>query len=479
MKSIQIGGKLRRLRQERHLTQAQMAAELGISPSSLNLIESNRRPVTARVLLQIADKLKIEIGSLGGAGDDERLTSDLMEALSDPVFEEHDVKVSDVRELVATLPSVGHALLALYRSHLLQDGSGAGELSGAGDAKSENSLAVLPSEEVSELIQQRLNHFPDLERAAEKLWQDNDIALHNLQPDLIRVLSQRFAVQVEIVPAERMPNLLRSYNPLTRRLALSEMLAPPARTFQLAHQIAFLAHRPQLEHLAGGKLTSPASEALARSALANYFAGAVMMPYGRFIEAARASRYDLDVLQARFGVSFEQACHRLTTLRRAGEEGIPFHLIRVDIAGNISKRFSASGIHMARFGAACPRWNVYDAFATPGMLRVAVSQMPEGQTYFCVARTISSGRQGAHRGGLPQRVEKLAIGLGCAVHHARNIVYADGLHLDDPQIVTPIGVSCRTCPRTNCPDRASPALAQKLEIDDNSRGLSPYMTAGT
>ncbi len=472
MRPIQIGGKLRRLRQERRLTQGQLAAELGISPSYLNLIESNRRPVTARVLLQIADKLKIDISSLGGTGDDERLTSELMEALSDPVFEEHDVKVSDVRELVATLPSVGHALVALYRSHLLNDGSAAGELSGSG----ENSLAVLPSEEVSELIQQRLNHFPELERAAEKLWQDNDVALHNLQPDLIRVLSQRFAVQVEIVPAERMPNLLRSYNPLTRRLQLSEMLAPSGRIFQLAHQIAFLAHRPQLELLAGGKLTSPASEALARSALANYFAGAVMMPYGRFIEAARASRYDLDILQARFGVSFEQACHRLTTLRRPNDEGIPFHLIRVDIAGNISKRFSASGIHMARFGAACPRWNVYDAFATPGMLRVAVSQMPEGQTYFCVARTISSGRQGAHRGGLPQRVEKLAIGLGCAVHHARSIVYADGLTLDDPKIVTPIGVSCRTCPRNDCLDRASPALAQKLEIDDNTRGVSPYMT---
>jgi predicted transcriptional regulator/transcriptional regulator with XRE-family HTH domain len=477
MKSVQIGGKLRRIRQERRLTQSQMAAELGISASYLNLIESNRRPVTARVLLEIADKLKIEIGTLA-AGDDERLTTDLMEALSDPVFEEHDVKVGDVRELVATLPSVGRVLLALYHAHRLNHGAAPGDLGVAADGKSDASLAVLPSEEVSELIQQRLNHFPELERAAEKLWAENDIALHNLQHDLIRVLAQRYAVQVEIVPAERMPNLLRSYNPLTRRLALSEMLAGPSRTFQLAHQIAMLAHRPQLEQLAGGRLTSPASDALARSALANYFAGAVMMPYGRFIEAARAARYDLDVLQARFSASFEQVCHRLTTLRRPGDEGIPLHLIRVDIAGNISKRFSASGIQMARFGAACPRWNVYDAFATPGMLRVAVSQMPDGQTFFCVARTISSPRQPVRRGGLPQRVENLAIGVGCAVRHARNIVYADGLHLDDPQIVTPIGVSCRTCPRTDCQDRASPALSQKLEIDDNRRGVSPFWTGG-
>ena len=473
MKALQIGGKLRRLRQDLRLNQAQMASELGISPSYLNLIESNRRPVTARVLLRLADKFRIEISSLSDV-DDQQLTSDLMEALGDPVFENEDVKASDVRELVGTLPAVGRAMLALYRSHHIKSRAGP-DRDGDADPGADTALAVLPSEEVTDFIQGRGNHFPELERVAEVLWQDNDIALHTLQHDLIRVLNQRFAVQVEIVPAERMPRHLRSYSPLTRRLELSEMLPLPSRTFQLAHQIAFLGHRQLLEKLsAGGKLTSPASDALARSALANYFAGAVMMPYGRFIEAARTSRYDLEVLQSRFGVSFEQACHRLTTLRRPGEEAIPFHLIRVDIAGNISKRFSASGIQMARFGAACPRWNVYDAFATPGMLRVQVSRMPDGQTFFCVARTIATARHGTHRGGLPQRVDRQAIGLGCAIGHARDIVYADGLHLEDAQIVTPIGVSCRICPRTDCHDRASPSLAQKLDIDENSRSHSPY-----
>lgn len=473
MKAMQIGGKLRRLRQERHLSQSQMAAELAISPSYLNLIESNRRPVTARVLLALADKFRVDISGLN-SDDDARLTSELMEALSDPIFEEHDVKVSDVRDLVATLPSVGRVLLALYRSHHAT-GGGDGTDS-AGMAPQETGLAALPSEEVTDFLQQRLNHFPDLEKAADALWQESGLALHTLHHDLVRVLSQRFAVQVEIVPAARIPGLLRNYNPLTRRLELSEMLPLPSRTFQLAHQIAFLAHRSLLEHLAaGGKLTSPASDALARSALANYFAAALMMPYDRFIEVARETRYDVEVLQSRFGVSYEQVCHRLTTLRRPGSEGIPFHLIRVDIAGNISKRFSASGIHIARFGAACPRWNVYDAFATPGMIRVQLSQMPDGQSFFCIARTISSAGHATKRGGLLQRVERLSIGLGCSVKHARDIVYADGLHLDDAQIVTPIGISCRTCPRTDCADRASPALAQRLDIDENRRGSSPYM----
>jgi len=452
-----------------------MAGELQISPSYLNLLESNRRPVTARVLLQLAEKFRLDIGELA-ASDDERLAAQLMEVLSDPIFEEHDVKASDVRELVASLPNLSRALLALYRSHQLKAPGEALGADGTSEGAIEQGLVVLPSEEVSEFIQQRGNHFPDLELAAEKLWQENGLALHTLQHDLVKLLSQRFAVQVEIVPEARMPGFLRRYNPLTRRLELSEMLAPSSRTFQIAHQIAFLSCRQKIEHLSvGGKLTSATSDALARSALANYLAAAIMMPYARFIEAARETRYDVEILQSRFSSSFEQVCHRLATLRRPGDEGVPFHLIRVDIAGNISKRFSASGIHMARFGAACPRWNVYDAFATPGMVRVQLSKMPDGQAFFCIARTIESARHTSVRGGLPQRVGRLAMGLGCGIHHAREIVYSDGLSLDDPQLVTPIGVSCRTCPRTDCADRASPSLSQRLDIDENSRGQSPYM----
>ena len=471
MRAVRIGGKLRRLRQERRLNQAQMAAELGISPSYLNLIESNQRPVTVNVLLRLAERFQVDLGTLGG-DDDARLTTDLMEALADPLFESDDVKSTDVRDLVSTLPSVAKALVTLYQAY--QRG-GAGSGAPSTDMEGEGQPGTLPSEEVTEFLQRRNNHLGELEDAAEALWLDNGLALHSLQQDLMRVLAQRFAVDVEIVAAASMPGILRHYNPLTRRLALSEMLPASSRTFQLAHQLAFLGHRREIETVvSGGKFSTQEADALARSALANYFAAAVMMPYMRYLDAARATRYDLDILQSRFGVSFEQACHRLTTLRRAGAEGIPFHLIRVDIAGNISKRFSASGIHIARFGAACPRWNVYDAFATPGMLRVQVSRMPEGATFFCVARTISTAGRQISRGGLPHRVGQLSIGLGCASHFSKDIVYADGLNLDDPQIVTPIGVSCRTCPRMDCSDRAMPSMAQRLEIDENRRGLSTY-----
>ena len=470
MRAVRIGGKLRRLRQERRFTQAQMAAELGISPSYLNLIDSNQRPVTVNVLLRLAERFQLDLTSLGG-DDDARLANELMEALSDPMFDGQDVKASDVKEVVATIPSIARALLAAYQAY--RRGGPASDPADSADG--EAVPAGLPSEEVTDFLQQKLNYIPELEAAAESLWLDSNLGLFTLQQDLVRLLAERFAVDVEIAPAASMPGLLRNYNPLTRRLQLSEMLPLPSRTFQLAHQIAFLGYRHEIEAVVStGKFTSVDADALARTAMANYFAAAVLMPYERFFASVKATRYDINVLQHRVGVSFEQVCHRLTTLRRPGYEGVPFHLIRVDIAGNISKRFSASGIHIARFGAACPRWNVYDAFTTPGMLRVQVSRMPDNSAFFCVARTIDSAGRLSPRGGLPSRVGQLAVGLGCALHFARDLAYADGLNLDDPQIATPIGVSCRTCPRMECSDRAMPSLAQKLEIDENRRGLSTY-----
>ncbi len=472
MKAARIGGRLRRLRQERRLNQVQMAAELGISPSYLNLIESNQRPVTVNVLLRLAEKFQFDVSSLG-AGDDAQLASDLMEALSDPIFDTQDVRANDVRDLVSTLPGVGRALLSLYQAWR----NGAPRLAPGDteDAMGESAPAGLPSEEVTDFLQQKANYFGEIERIAENLWLENSFGLLNLQQDLVRLLSQRFAVDVEIAPASAMPGLLRNYNALNRKLQLSEMMSVASRTFQLAHQIGLLGYRADIERIvSSGKFTTPEADALARVAVANYFAAAVLLPYDRFIASARETRYDINVLQHRFGVSFEQVCHRLTTLKRPGNEGVPFHLIRVDIAGNISKRFSASGINIARFGAACPRWNVYDAFTTPGMLRVQLSKMPDGASYFCVARTIDTPARAGSRGGLPTRAGQLAVGLGCALHHARELVYSDGLDLDDAQIFTQIGVSCRTCPRSDCSDRAMPSLAQRLEIDENRRGFSTY-----
>ena len=476
MKAMRIGGRLRRLRQEKRLTQAQMARELGLSASYLTLLESNQRPVTVRVLLKLVEKFHIDLKDFT-ADSDQSLSLQLMEAFSDPVFEHAEVKASDVQELVATLPAVGRAVLDIYdswrRHRPLDEPGGAGE-----DTADGSPPVAIPSEEVTDFIQRRMNYFPELETAAERLWAENDLAIHTLHQGLITLLHDRYAVTVEIRRAEDMPGHFRRFDRLARRLEISEMLTPPSRVFQIAHQIAYLGHHDLLDHIAAeGAFSGEAAGALMHTALANYFAAAVLMPYRLFLDAAKATRYDIEILKSRFGVSFEQACHRLTTLSRPGAEGIPFHFIRVDIAGNISKRFSASGIHIARFGAACPRWNVYDAFSTPGMLRVQVSRMPDGGTFFCVARTAGRAAGFAAAGGLPQRVGQRAVGLGCDIRHAAEIVYADGLDIADPRVVTPIGVSCRTCPRTDCAERAMPSLSQKLNIDENVRGPSTYVNA--
>jgi predicted transcriptional regulator/transcriptional regulator with XRE-family HTH domain len=469
--SLRVGGKLRKLRQERRLSQVQMAELIGISPSYLNLLESNQRPVTARILIQFAKQFQVDLSHLA-ADSTEQITTELMELFADPLFETAEVKASDVRDLATTLPSVAKAVIDLYSAWRQHAGARSVQ------AGTDEPASGVASEEVMDFIQHANNHFPSLEEAAERFWTEQGLSLHNLQQNLAEALAQRFAVSVEIAPfLPGAQTLLRAYDPISRRLILSELLPLPSRTFQMAHQIAYLVARNELDRLAGaGKFTSPEADALAKSALANYFAAAVMMPYETFRKAAQGTRYDIDVLQARFGASFEQVRHRLTTLRRPGAEGIPFHLVRVDVAGNISKRFSASGIHIARFGAACPRWNVYDAFGTPGMLRLQVSRMPDGATFFCMARTVRPAGRSAVRLGLSQRTSQLAIGIGCHVRHARDIGYSDGLHLEDAQIITPIGVSCRACPRADCTDRAFPWAGQRLQIDENKRGLSAYVT---
>jgi predicted transcriptional regulator/DNA-binding XRE family transcriptional regulator len=480
MAKTHIGGKLRRLRQEQHLTQAQMAQQLEISASYLNLLEHNQRPITVPVLLKLAQRFSLDIELFNGE-DDSRLLADLMEAFSDPLFDTHGIKAGDLKELVGISPALGQALLALYRATRGSQAASRAPANGD-DAEEEADSALvalpagMPSEEVSDFIEASGNYFHPLELAAETLWREEYLSLDNLYQGLSRALGTRFAIKVAVLPYDAMGGTLREYRPLQRQLCLSEMLPLSSRAFQLAHQIALLGWRDEIEALvAGGKFTTHEADLLARSALANYFAGAVLMPYERFLEAARATRHDLDVLQQRFGASFEQVCHRLTTLRRPGAAGVPFHFIRVDVAGNISKRFTGSGIRIARFGAACPRWSVYDAFATPGMLRVQVSQMPDGASFFCVSRTVAPAGQAARSGPPAQRMRLLAIGLGCPLSDARELVYADGLVLDDPQIVTAIGVSCRICERTDCTDRATPPLHHKLEVDENRRGPSAYI----
>lgn len=464
-----LGAKVRALRRQRNLTQVQLADRLGISASYLNLIEHNRRPLPAQLLIKLADLFELDLKSLS-TEHHARVVADLMEVFGDPLFEPHDVTNAEVRDLASSSPTAARAVLSLYQAYraareasdTLAATLSDGDLDGVDSSH-------LPTEEVSDLVQRHMNHFPELEAGSEALWREARLDPDYLYTSLVRFLGQ-LGVAVRIVHTADARGAMRRYDPEAKVLHLSELLRRGSRNFQLAYQIGLLTQAEVLDRfVADPHLTSDSSRALARVALANYFAAAVLMPYGAFLEQARAERYDLDLLGHRFRTSFEQVCHRLTTLRRPGAEGVPFHMVRVDIAGNISKRFSASGLRFARFSGACPRWNLFEAFTTPGLVRTQLSQMPDGATYFWIARTVNREGGGFHA---PRSV--LAIAMGCEASRARELVYADGVNLDAREAVVPVGLTCRLCERMDCEQRAFPPLQHPLKVNADVRGVSFY-----
>ncbi len=467
-----LGARVRALRRREGLTQVDMASKLDISPSYLNLIENNRRPLTAPLLIRLAQAFQLDLSTFTTT-EDSRLMADLLEVLGDPLFESLGLTNTDVRELSTSQPNMARAVLTLYQAYVTAKESATmlAERLSISEGLSGIEPSRLPSEEVSDMIQRRDNYFPELEEGAEALWKEANLNAEEVYRGLIRYLSSEYGIEVRVVRVGDERKAMRRYDPERKLINLSEVLPPRSRRFQLAHQVALITQPKLLDRLIEREalLTTQESRALGRVALANYFAAAVLMPYQPFYEAARAERCDIELLAHRFGTSFEQVCHRLTTLKRPGAEGVPLHLLRIDIAGNISKRYSGSGIRIARFSGACPRWNVHAAFMTPGMIRTQISRMPDGHTYFCIARTVQSARGGYH---VQHTVQ--AIGLGCDVRHARGLVYSDGIDLDNPNAAVPVGVTCRLCEHMDCEQRAFPSIQHPLRIDENLRGVSFY-----
>jgi hypothetical protein len=451
------------------MTQAQLADRLGISASYLNLIEHGRRPLPAPLLIKLAEVLELDLKSLS-AENEARSAADLLEVFGDPLFDAHDLTAGEVREMAQASPGVARAVVALYRAF-----RGAREAASTLASRiSEEGVAGLdsrlPTEEVSDLLQRHLNFFPDLEEGAERLWRDARLGAGNLYDDLVAFLEREHGVRVRVQHAAAMGRAVRRYDRERKVLSLSEVLRRGSRNFQLAYQAGLLTQQEALDRIAADpQLTSPEARALARVGLANYFAAAVLMPYGPFLEAAEAERYDAELLGHRFRASFEQTCHRLTTLRRPGAEGVPFHMVRIDIAGNISKHFSASGLRFPRFGGLCPRWALFGCFMTPGMIRTQLSQMPDGARHFWMARTVRRESGGFHA---PRTVHALA--LGCEVSYAKRLVYADGVDLESPGALVPVGVTCRLCERMDCEQRAFPPLQHPLRVEEDVRGVAFY-----
>ncbi|MAC40948.1 MAG: XRE family transcriptional regulator [Pelagibacterales bacterium] len=472
-KGIRLGAAIRRMRRERSLTQKRLASILGISTPYLNLIENNRRNVTGKILIILAQEFNMELADIGKEND-ANLLSDIMEVFSDSVFDDNYLKNHDVQDLVSSQPEIAKAIIRLYDIHKTNQNqlSGITNVEG-GESNFEGMSGNISAEIISDLIQKNSNYFPSLEKVASNILKNlNKPKNINLFVPLSEYLAETHNIRVATIPPEIKHDTIRYYDPVAKTLVISDRLPQASRTFLVAQQMGLLLADKEIDTiLDDNNIEEGEVRKLGRLALSNYFAGAIILPYETFYEQALFTKYDIEVLENRFQVSFEQVCHRLTTLNKPGMRGIPFHMMRVDIAGNISKRFSASGIAISRYSGACPRLNIYSAFTTPDRIKVQVSIMPNDEKYFCIARAFQK-----RSGGFDAPESFYSIGLGCSLNDASEMIYGERVLLDSSENIVPVGVSCRSCPRIDCRQRAFPPSNHQLTYNENVKGLSAYVT---
>ena len=473
-----VGSKIKKARRLLNLSQAELSKKIEISPSYLNLIESGRRPVTASILIELGSILGISLKDLAPDGN-QHLLSNVMEVLDNDIFKDIDITNLEVSDLVSNSPNLAKALLQLndnYRN-LNEDVQNRLEKIDIGTISKKNNPTRLPAEVVSDFLQEHLNYFQILEDIAIKIRKTKNILFDHyliggIERKLRDLLIDDYKIKIKIESQITDKNFVRSYNNNTKTLILSDMLGYTGRKFQYAYQIATFEGKTAIDNIISkDKIYSEEVTNLLKISLFNYLAAAIIMPYEEFVNTARQYQYDVEILMHHFATSFEQVTHRLTTLQAPNNEGVPFHMLKVDIAGNVSKRFSLSGIHIPRHGGACPRWNVYTAFLNPGKIQTQISRMPDGKIYFCIARAFEKGIE---KYGMPKSF--VSIGLGCDMKYASELTYSEGIDLNNKNLETPIGVSCRTCPRTDCQQRAFPPIDRKLRLNVNYKGVSPYVS---
>jgi XRE family transcriptional regulator, fatty acid utilization regulator len=464
-----IGPRLRRLREQKGINQATLAERLGLSLSYVSQIENNQRPVTAGVLLRLAEAFDGDVAQFSD-DPDKRMLGELDSALSDRSLVAASIAPPEVARLVEQAPELVGVFLTLYQRHLrLQEEHGQmidrfyGEQQRA-------MVAPLPHDEVRDYFNRRSNYVDTLDRLAETLAHEWQVEPGERAAAMRRALKERLRIEVVTSPELDASGTLRRYMPESSQLLLASQLSDSQKAFQMATQYALIAHREEIHaEVQEAGFTDAQTQAITRQGLAHYFAGALLLPYRKFLSAAKACRYDAEWLEQSMGVSFETVCHRLSTMQRRGARGVPFYFVRVDQAGNISKRQSATTFHFAHHGGACPLWQVHRAFAHPGRLLAQVAEMPDGARYFSIARTVERGGGGylAHR-------KLFSIGLGCELAQARELVYADGLDFVEPRHVAKIGPGCRVCTRPDCVQRAFPPAGKPLLANTDGESLVSY-----
>jgi predicted transcriptional regulator/DNA-binding XRE family transcriptional regulator len=472
---IFAGPRIRRIRNSRGLTQTAMAEGLGISPSYLNLIERNQRPLTVQLILKLASAYHVEPEDLqaeAGAS-----IAALKEVFADPLLAGELPGDQELIEVVEAAPNAAAGIVKLYRAYREQAGrlSDLSELLAREGKATALSAARLPIDEVREIFERRPNHFPSIEEEAEAFTGLLDPG-DDLAGSLKAWLKREHGIAVRVLPVATMPNWRRRYDRHTQRLFISERLSVFDQLREIAMETCLMrmsvAIAAEIEAL---KLSSDEARRLARFELGRYAAHALMMPYRPFLSAAQRAHYDIDVLRSRFGVSFEQAANRLTMLHKDGAAGVPFFMLEIDHAGNRFRRAGAQGFPQSRFGGECPKLPVHAAFAQPGQILVEAVEMPDGAEFLCIVRTLE-GPQGS----FTERPRRTALLLGCDIGFREEIVYGAALPGTGAKggqgavTATPVGPACRLCERAGCLARAEPPVTRPLGLDEMVTGLSAF-----
>ena len=468
---LKIGPKIKAFRRQLGLQANKFSEQLKISPSYLNLIESGKRNIDGNLLIKISQELRVELSDLTSK-EDVNLENDITELLDDQLFEGLDILGPEVKDLVNTNPKIAKALIKLGDNFKQKDHEIVNKVENISGKIIDSRKAAFPGEVISDFLQENKNFFPKLENFANNIFEKVKQNNRTRYIALCEFLNSEYGIIVkDIIPEEGKP-FSKIYKTKEKELFLSDYLSIETKKLHAAAQIAQEGASKEIdEYLSTFSFPSQEAKKLTRVALLNYCGAAILMPYKLFHKECKELKYDLELLQNTFATSFEQVAHRVTCLQDPDLPGIPFHFLRVDVAGNISKRFSLSGIEIPRYGGACPRWNVYSAFSRPGVIQAAVSKMTNGEKYVCIARTVEKGV-----GRYGQKKSMLSIGLGCEAKYAKDFVYTENLDLNDKKSELPIGVSCRTCDRLDCSQRAFPPLHKKFDIDINSRGVSVYVS---
>lgn len=457
---VYLGPRLRRLRRELGLTQATMAEDLGISPSYVALMERNQRPVTAETLLRLAKAYKIDFSEF--ASDSSTDVAARLQALtSDPILDDIEFEPLEIPDVAHSFPAFAEAMLRLHTAYREEQIALAERRQGSGGDGLD--MSVDPVAAVRNFLSARRNCFPLLDAASEKL----SVKILELGGQA-NYLQQTHGLRIRRLPSSVMTGSMRRLNWHRKELLLDESLDQASQNFQLALQVAYLEFdRDLLTAVNEGNFINDNAKRLAHRALAAYCAAAIIMPYAAFARAAESRKYDVEALARQFGASFEQTAHRLTTLQKPGQERVPFFFIRVDMAGNVSKRLNSAGFPFARHGGGCPLWTVHQVFTTPRKIVTQWLELPDGQRFFSIARTVNSGGGGF---GIP--IVERAVALVCDAHHADRLIYSQA----DRQAAapTPIGIACRLCHRMSCTARSEPPMGRQITLDNFHRPQTPY-----